>query len=63
MSKVDVDSISQAIIAGISRGSNEDADPKSDDVSKVTEDSDSNSNKRAKSGQVGYFLSAARKRA
>ena len=63
MSKVDVDSISQAIIAGISRGSNEDADPKSDDVSKVTEDSDSNSNKRAKSGQVGNFLSAARKRA
>ena len=63
MTKHDVDSLSQAIIAGISRGSNEEADPKSDEVSKVTEDSDSNSNKRAKSGQVGNFLSAVRKRA
>ena len=63
MSKIDVDSISQAIIVGISRGSTEEGDHKSDDVSKVPEISDSTSNKRAKSGQVGNFLSAARKSA
>ena len=59
ISKDDLNSISQAIIAGISRGSNEEGDPKADDVSKVSEDSNNNGNKRAKSGQVGNFLSSA----
>lgn len=59
MSKGDLNSISQAIIAGISRGSTEEGDSKNDDVSKVSEESGSANNKRAKSGQVGNFLSSA----
>ena len=62
ISKSDLNSISQAIIAGISRGAAEEGDQNKDDVSKVTEDTPP-CKKRAKSGEVGNLLSTySRKR-
>ena len=57
ISQSDLNSLSQAIIAGIKLGESEEGDVKPDDISKVTEDS-SPSRKKAKSGAAGDFLSS-----
>ena len=53
----DLNSLGQAIIAGMKLGASEEGDVKPDDISKVTEDP-SPSKKKAKSGVAGDFLSS-----
>ena len=60
LSKVDVSSISQAVIAGIKKGTSENGD-KDDNVSKITIDTSTNNKRKAQSGSVGDFISKMRK--
>ena len=53
----DLNSLSQAIIAGMKLGESEEGDVRPDDISKVTE-ATSPSRKKAKSGAAGDFLSS-----
>ena len=60
LSKVDVSSISQAVIAGVRKGTSENGD-RDDNVSKITMETPTGNKRKAQSGSVGDFISKMRK--